>query len=227
MQLHINDSISGVSKTVGDYVDGESGVASGASKASKASKASEASITSGARGASRDLIDFIAQIGIKVLIILGQINDEVGVTLVNDADIHQMNLEHRGIDAPTDVLSFPLDDFDMELSDTDTDMAMYYNECDMALELDELELEPESKLTGMPHLVGDVVISVERAVAQSIEYGHSLQREVGFLLIHGLLHLYGYDHIDEQDRIAMRDEEERILAELGLGRDIPETPHTS
>ena len=209
MQLHINDSISGVSKTVGDYVDGESGVASGASKASKASKASEASITSGARGASRDLIDFIAQIGIKVLIILGQINDEVGVTLVNDADIHQMNLEHRGIDAPTDVLSFALDD------------------CDMVPEPDELELEPESKLTGMPHLVGDVVISVERAVAQSIEYGHSLQREVGFLLIHGLLHLYGYDHIDEQDRIAMRDEEERILAELGLGRDIPETPHTS
>ena len=152
-------------------------------------------------GAGTELTDFITQIGTKVLAMLGEENDETGVTLVTDADIHQMNREHRGIDAPTDVLSFALDDGE------DADYDAGYD-------------------ADMPHLVGDVIISVERAAAQSKEYGHSLQREIGFLLIHGLLHLYGYDHIEEQDRIVMRAEEERILAELGLGRDNPETPHT-
>ncbi len=130
--------------------------------------------------------------------------------------MQQMNREHRGIDAPTDVLSFALDD------DAPGDVAIASGDVasgDIAT--------GHVTLANLPHLVGDIIISVERAEAQSEEYGHSLQREIGFLLIHGLLHLYGYDHIDEQDRIAMRAEEERILAVLGLGRDVPETPHNS
>lgn len=214
MRLHINDWTGEASE-----ID-EAGGASGFSGASE---------VSGTGGAGSELTDFIAQTGIKVLAMLGQENDEVGVTLVTDADIHQMNLEHRGIDAPTDVLSFALDDDDEGLDRDDEGL----DGDNAALDPDEAVLEQalepalDPELAGMPHLVGDIVISVERAVAQSIEYGHSLQREIGFLLIHGLLHLYGYDHIDEQDRITMRAEEERILAVLGLGRDIPETPHTS
>ena len=170
----------------------------------------------GTGGVRSELADFIAQTGIKVLAMLGQEHDEVGVTLVTDADMQQMNREHRGIDAPTDVLSFALDD------DAPGDVAIASGDVasgDIATGL----VTPAN----LPHLVGDIIISVERAEAQSEEYGHSLQREIGFLLIHGLLHLYGYDHIDEQDRIAMRAEEERILAVLGLGRDVPETPHNS
>jgi probable rRNA maturation factor len=170
----------------------------------------------GTGGVRSELADFIAQTGIKVLAMLGQEHDEVGVTLVTDADMQQMNREHRGIDAPTDVLSFALDD------DAPGDVAIASGDVasgDIAT--------GHVTLANLPHLVGDIIISVERAEAQSEEYGHSLQREIGFLLIHGLLHLYGYDHIDEQDRIAMRAEEERILAVLGLGRDVPETPHNS
>lgn len=170
----------------------------------------------GTGGVRSELADFVAQTGIKVLAMLGQEHDEVGVTLVTDADMQQMNREHRGIDAPTDVLSFALDD------DAPGDVAIASGDVasgDIATGL----VTPAN----LPHLVGDIIISVERAEAQSEEYGHSLQREIGFLLIHGLLHLYGYDHIDEQDRIAMRAEEERILAVLGLGRDVPETPHNS
>ena len=170
----------------------------------------------GTGGVRSELADFVAQTGIKVLAMLGQEHDEVGVTLVTDADMQQMNREHRGIDAPTDVLSFALDD------DAPGDVAIASGDVasgDIAT--------GHVTLANLPHLVGDIIISVERAEAQSEEYGHSLQREIGFLLIHGLLHLYGYDHIDEQDRIAMRAEEERILAVLGLGRDVPETPHNS
>jgi probable rRNA maturation factor len=170
----------------------------------------------GTGGVRSELANFVAQTGIKVLAMLGQEHDEVGVTLVTDADMQQMNREHRGIDAPTDVLSFALDD------DAPGDVAIASGDVasgDIATGL----VTPAN----LPHLVGDIIISVERAEAQSEEYGHSLQREIGFLLIHGLLHLYGYDHIDEQDRIAMRAEEERILAVLGLGRDVPETPHNS
>ena len=170
----------------------------------------------GTGGVRSELADFVAQTGIKVLAMLGQEHDEVGVTLVTDADMQQMNREHRGIDAPTDVLSFALDD------DAPGDVAIASGDVASG-DIATGHVTPAN----LPHLVGDIIISVERAEAQSEEYGHSLQREIGFLLIHGLLHLYGYDHIDEQDRIAMRAEEERILAVLGLGRDVPETPHNS
>lgn len=213
MRLHINDWIS-EGDSARDGGTGGAGDVAAAGGAGGAGVGDAAIGGAAAGGAHSELTDFIAQTGTKVLAMLGQEHDEVGVTLVTDADIRQMNLEHRGIDAPTDVLSFALDD------ETDGDSA---DEPDQFI----FAFDEEDASDDRPHLVGDIVISVERAEAQSKEYGHSLQREIGFLLIHGLLHLYGYDHIDEQDRIDMRAEEERILAVLGLGRDIPETPHTS
>ena len=205
MRLHIND-----------WTVEEDNIPDGGGDAYDACGTGGTGGTGGVGGVRSELADFVAQTGIKVLAMLGQEHDEVGVTLVTDADMQQMNREHRGIDAPTDVLSFALDD------DAPGDVAIASGDVASG-DIATGHVTPAN----LPHLVGDIIISVERAEAQSEEYGHSLQREIGFLLIHGLLHLYGYDHIDEQDRIAMRAEEERILAVLGLGRDVPETPHNS
>ena len=118
---------------------------------------------------------------------------EVSVLLTDDETIRSFNLEYRGKDAPTDVLSFAMDDGDDE--------------------------EPEVVGGGEEYLLGDILISVETAMRQADEFGHSLERETGFLAIHGLLHLLGFDH--EQGKEAetkMRMEEERILEGIGLKR---------
>lgn len=114
----------------------------------------------------------------------------VDVTLVDDAEIHDLNREWRAIDSPTDVLSFALND--------DGDLAV----------------EPEGA-----KLLGDVIISVERAVAQAAEYGHTFARELAYLAVHGTLHLLGFDHDGPQGQAAMRAKEEEVLRQLGLGRD--------
>lgn len=140
-----------------------------------------------------DLLALLKRAGEHVMAILGDEKDEAGLVLVDDASIHELNREHRGVDSPTDVLSFALDEGDDgDVSGSDDDW---------------------------PHLVGDVIISVERAEAQRVEYGHSLEREIVYLLVHGLLHLYGFDHIEEADRRLMREREEEIMAGLDLGRD--------
>lgn len=116
-------------------------------------------------------------------------NGEVSVTLVDDKVIQELNRRYREVDRPTDVLSFPMeDDFPFP---------------------DETESVP---------LLGDVVISVERAVAQAQEYGHSLEREVGFLATHGFLHLLGYDHDDAEAETRMFSRQEEVLSSLGLSR---------
>ena len=120
---------------------------------------------------------------------------EVNVLLTDNAGIHQINLDMRGIDNPTDVLSFPLEE--------------------------EREDEAEPAVIGGPsaRMLGDIVISVEKAVEQATEYGHSVERELAFLAIHGLLHLLGHDHEKgETAKQAMRAEEKRILAALGISR---------
>lgn len=118
---------------------------------------------------------------------------EVSVLLTDDATIRMFNMEYRGKDAATDVLSFSLDEED--------------------------EAEPEVIGGPAEHLLGDIVISVETAARQAAEYGHSLEREAGFLAVHGLLHLLGYDHEKgPAEERRMRQEEERILSELGLSR---------
>jgi len=117
---------------------------------------------------------------------------EISVSFVNDEAIHALNKEHRGIDRPTDVLSFPLG------------------------ENGKYDLDPDSGA----YLLGDIVISIETAYRQAEIYGHTLEREIGFLTVHSMLHLLGYDH--EQGKLQerlMREKEEEILGSLGISRD--------
>ena len=117
---------------------------------------------------------------------------EVSVTFVDDERIQELNREFRNIDASTDVLSFPLGENGV------------YDE------------NPE---TGAK-MLGDIVISMEHAVAQANLYEHSLQREVAFLTVHSMLHLLGYDHVNGGlERVRMREKEEAVMKRLGLERD--------
>ncbi len=119
---------------------------------------------------------------------------EVGVTFVDDDAIRTLNREHRKLDRKTDVLSFPM------LSDVRS--------------VEKTDIDPE---TGLVYL-GDVVISVETAMRQAEEFGHSLEREIAFLTVHSMMHLMGYDHICESDRRIMRTHEEAVLDELNIKR---------
>ena len=122
---------------------------------------------------------------------------EVDVLLTGDDGIHAINREMRQVDRPTDVLSFP--EFDLTPG--------------------ELPGPEDADLgTGLVPL-GDMVISMERVAAQAREYGHSNRRELSYLVVHSVLHLLGYDHLDEGPQKArMRAREEAILEELGIGR---------
>ena len=118
---------------------------------------------------------------------------EVSVSFVNNEEIHQLNKEYRNIDRPTDVLSFPLgEDGNYDINNETGSM-----------------------------LLGDIVISIETALKQADLYGHSLEREIGFLTVHSMLHLLGYDHEEGklQERI-IREKEEAILENLGISRDV-------
>ena len=116
---------------------------------------------------------------------------EISVTFVDDERIHELNREYRNVDRSTDVLSFPLGE-----------NGVY-------------DKNPENGAC----LLGDIVISVETAVRQAETYGHSLQREIGFLTVHSMLHLLGYDHVNGGiEEVRMREKEERVLTELGLKR---------
>ena len=124
---------------------------------------------------------------------------EINVLVTDNAGIQVINRESRKIDAPTDVLSFPM--FQLEAGNPPQDWSEY-----------------QDPATGLVPL-GDMCISLERAVAQAQEFGHSVRREVGYLTIHSMLHLLGYDHLDEgEQKRQMRAREEAILAELGISR---------
>ena len=125
---------------------------------------------------------------------------EINVLVTNDNGIHAINKASRNIDRPTDVLSFPM--FELEAGNLPDDWTEY--------------LDPE---TGMCPL-GDMCISLERARAQAKEFGHSVRREVGYLTIHSMLHLLGYDHLDEGPQKAqMRAREEAIAGQIpGMSR---------
>ncbi len=113
---------------------------------------------------------------------------EVDLLFVDNETIREMNREYRDKDSATDVLSFPMYEADEEIDD-------------------------EGEI-----LFGDIVISLERAQEQCEEYGHSLEREVMYLLVHGLLHLAGYDHMEEEEKKEMRAQEEKLLAVIGAIR---------
>ena len=122
---------------------------------------------------------------------------EVDVLVTNDAGIHQINRDMRQVDAPTDVLSFP----EFELTPGELP--------------DQEDADPGTGLVPL----GDMVLSMERVQAQAREYGHSNRRELAYLVVHSVLHLLGYDHLDEGPMKAqMREREEAIMAELGLER---------
>ena len=124
---------------------------------------------------------------------------EISVLLTDDEGIHQVNLDMRGVDRPTDVLSFPMFELEPGVPPEGEDY-----------------LDPATDLCPL----GDMCISLERAAAQAEEFGHSLERELSFLTVHGMLHLLGYDHLDEGPMKAqMREREEAILGELGITRE--------
>ena len=117
---------------------------------------------------------------------------EVDVSLVDNARIHEINLEQRRIDAPTDVLSFPLG---------------------------EDGIYDKNPATGA-YMLGDIVISIEHAQKQAEDFGHSLQREIGYLTVHSMLHLLGYDHVQGGlEAMRMREKEEAVMLSIGLPRD--------
>ena len=117
---------------------------------------------------------------------------EVSVPLVDNEGIRRLNKEHRDIDRETDVLSFPLGDDDGYEIDPDNDAIM----------------------------LGDIVISLEKAAQQAQEYGHSYRREVAFLITHSLFHLLGYDHVNsEEEEKEMFGKQEKVLEKLGITRD--------
>jgi len=122
---------------------------------------------------------------------------EVDVLLTNDQGIHEINLEHRGVDAPTDVLSFPM--FDLAPGDKPSPH----------------DADPGTGVV----MLGDMVLNLDRAREQGEEFGHGTVREVAYLAVHSVLHLLGYDHMDDGPMKAqMRTREEAILTELGITR---------
>ena len=114
----------------------------------------------------------------------GLAGSEVSLSIVDDREMHELNLRYRGVDRTTDVLSFPLE-----------------------------EERPKE-----PCLLGDIVVSAPQAVRQAGEYGHSLLREMSFLVVHGTLHLLGYDHVTPDEDEEMQRLQEEVLAALGIGR---------
>lgn len=122
------------------------------------------------------------------------VDAEVSVTFVNNARIHELNQQYRQVDRSTDVLSFP----QFERAELD----------------DACKANPEEAIS-----VGDIVISVEKAYEQAETYGHNIQREIGFLTVHSMFHLLGYDHeIGGLQAVQMREKEESVLLKLGIPR---------
>ncbi|MCL6457754.1 MAG: rRNA maturation RNase YbeY [Gorillibacterium sp.] len=150
-------------------------------------------------------LEHILQIAGELEEVLG---GEVALTFVDDEEIRRLNNEFRSIDRATDVLSFPL------FEEGSEEPTINYED------LEELNAENgQTEQFNEEELLGDIVISIPRALAQSEEYGHSAEREIGFLFVHGFLHLIGYDHeAGEEDEKLMFARQEEILARAGLTR---------
>lgn len=117
------------------------------------------------------------------------------ITLTTPEKIRKINKEYRNIDKATDVLSFPM------------------------FQKDELDSKIANKNFLYEDVLGDIVISVEKVEEQAKEYGHSFERELSYMVVHGFYHLMGYDHIEEKDKEIMRPKEENILKKLGITRE--------
>lgn len=128
---------------------------------------------------------------------------EVSLIFVDNENIRDINEEMRGIDAATDVLSFPMLNYEEK---------KVFKDCYLNYEFSPIDLD-EGNL-----VLGDIVLSLERAQEQSVEFNHSFEREVCYLIIHSILHLLGYDHMEEEDKIIMRKREEEILSKFQINR---------
>ncbi|MBQ8912644.1 MAG: rRNA maturation RNase YbeY [Lachnospiraceae bacterium] len=131
---------------------------------------------------------------------------EINVIFTDNAGIQAINKEFRDIDTPTDVLSFPMVDYDVpaDFSKMEDYIADYFNQ-------DNGEL-----------MLGDIILNIDRIMSQAIEFNHSIYRELAFLTAHSMLHLMGYDHIDDNERIIMEEKQEEILNMKGYTRDYEE-----
>ena len=118
----------------------------------------------------------------------------ISITLTTPEQIRKINNEFRNIDKETDVLSFPM--FEKN-------------------ELDEMVLNGKNEI---PETIGDIVISIDRVKEQAEEYGHSFERELAYMVVHGFYHLMGYDHMVEEDKVVMRAKEENVLNMLNINR---------
>lgn len=118
----------------------------------------------------------------------------ISFTLTNPKNIKIINKKYRKIDKPTDVLSFPM----FEKEDISKVCKMDFN--------------------GMQHVLGDIIISIEQVEKQAQEYGHSFERELAYMAVHGFYHLMGYDHMEEEEKKQMREKEENILSKLDINR---------
>lgn len=119
---------------------------------------------------------------------LNSLNFYLSITLTSPEEIHKLNKEYRNVDKETDVLSFPM--FEKE-------------ELDKIINMQNKNILPEP--------IGDIVISIEKVKEQANEYGHSFERELSYMIVHGFYHIMGYDHIEEKDKVIMRPKEEKIL----------------
>ena len=127
---------------------------------------------------------------------LNNLNYYISITLTNPDEIRKINNEYRNIDKETDVLSFPM------------------------FEKEEVNLiRQEQEKSKVEEVLGDIVISIQKVKEQAIEYGHSFERELSYMVVHGFYHIIGYDHIEEKDKIIIRPKEEHILNLLNQKRD--------
>jgi probable rRNA maturation factor len=119
---------------------------------------------------------------------------DVYITLMDDDEIHKINKEYRNVDRATDVLSFPM------------------------AEKEEISKLKKKKKDDKEEILGDILISVPRVKSQAEEYGHSFERELAYLVTHGMLHLLGYDHMEDDEKAVMREHEEAVLQSLNINR---------
>ena len=127
---------------------------------------------------------------------------EISLTLTDNEGIWKVNKEFREIDRPTDVLSFPMLEYDVP-----GDFSQIENQTEDCFKPDTGEI-----------LLGDIIISVDKVREQAEEYGHSMQREFAFLIVHSMLHLFGYDHMEEQEAAVMEGKQREILECLNILR---------
>jgi len=127
---------------------------------------------------------------------------EVAVILTDNEEIHNINKEHRDVDSPTDVLSFPMVDYEKpsNFEGIEDKVEDYFN--------------PDSGEL----ILGDIVISIEKVIEQAKQYGHSTKRELAFLVAHSMMHLFGYDHMDTEEATIMEAKQNEILNNLSIFR---------